>query len=148
MIFEHVGHRRAEDLEPPSPAFSLTIPAPRLCPVLIAEEATLRALVPQVMAVATRERVGVAVRACRRDARASPPRIERGVRPLDRGLVSHSAFATRRSSRCEGTAWYERRQRLCERGRAAWSARQTQAAAPPSVAKSPALASKRPHPAP
>ena len=88
---EHVGHRRAEDPRAPSGTGRSAVPALRLLPGRLAQEAPRRFGAPYVVTRAFCPSLGVAVVAGRRHFRATPPRIERVIGPFDRRVFCHDS---------------------------------------------------------
>src|SRR5262249_26519771 len=89
-FFEDVGHARAEHAPSFSSVGRVTIPLERLCPVMIAEEATRRVLTPDLVPVPLRIAFCVAVIAAGRDLHAAPPGIKCVIGPFDLRRAAHS----------------------------------------------------------
>ena len=80
---EDIRHRRAEHARATSCLRRMTIPKKRLVPIVIAELPPGSIRAPNIVSGALRPSFRVTVVACRRNFRATPPRVERMGRPFD-----------------------------------------------------------------
>ena len=90
---ENVRHRGAEHTSAPARLRGVLIPTERLVPVVVAEQPPWRLRTPDAVARALGPRFSVAVVACGRHLRATPPRVERVAGPFDRRVSCHATDA-------------------------------------------------------
>lgn len=87
--FEDIGHGGAEHARPCADTRRLSIPSQRFTPMVLAEKASGSVTTPETQADSPSPSLRVAVRACRRQLYATPPWVERMVRPFDSGVPGH-----------------------------------------------------------
>ena len=95
---EHIRHRCAEDAHPSPGPRRGAVPTQRLLPSGVAQKAPRRLRSPHTVTGPLRPDLGVAVVAGRGNLRASPPRVERVIRPFDGRVFCHEACRVLRVS--------------------------------------------------
>ncbi len=89
LPFEHVRHRRAEHSCPHAGLLGGLIPTKRVLPMRLTEQSSIGFCTPDGVTGSLRPSLGVAMVTRRRNLRATPPRIERVLCPLNLGILSH-----------------------------------------------------------